>query len=112
MGVYTQKEMSIKFRHILLLFYKISIPIFAFLPALQNLKDASVVEVRSSFTRFPGLCQSCSGDLSGNLSRAQTNSSLKGPIPDCRAGGRAVPSHSFELYARSDMQCDVLGCHV
>jgi hypothetical protein len=31
----------------LLLFYRISIPIYAFLPALQNLKNASAVEIRS-----------------------------------------------------------------
>jgi hypothetical protein len=40
--------MSVKYGHILLLFYKISIPIYAFPPALQNLKNASAVEVRSS----------------------------------------------------------------
>jgi hypothetical protein len=40
--------MSVKSRNILLLFYKISIPIYAFLPALQNLKDASAIEDRSS----------------------------------------------------------------
>jgi hypothetical protein len=40
--------MSVKSRHLLLLFYKISIPIYAFLPALQNRKDASAAEVRSS----------------------------------------------------------------
>jgi len=42
--------MSVKSRHLLLLFfyYKITIPICVFLPALQNLKDASVVEVHSS----------------------------------------------------------------
>jgi hypothetical protein len=40
--------MSVKSKHILLLFYKYSIPIYAFLPALQNLKYASAVEVRSS----------------------------------------------------------------
>jgi hypothetical protein len=34
--------------NLLLLLYKISIPIYAFLPALQNLKDASAAEVRSS----------------------------------------------------------------
>jgi hypothetical protein len=41
--------MSIKSGHPLLLFYKISIPIYAFLPALQNLKDPSAVAVHSSF---------------------------------------------------------------
>jgi hypothetical protein len=47
--VYIQKQiMSVKSRHLLLLFYKISIPIYAFLSPLQNLKDASAVEVRSS----------------------------------------------------------------
>jgi hypothetical protein len=40
--------MLIKPRHLLLLFYKVSIPIYAFLPALQNLKNASALEVRSS----------------------------------------------------------------
>jgi hypothetical protein len=40
--------MSVKSRLILLLLYKISIPIYAFLPVLLNLKDAPVVEVRSS----------------------------------------------------------------
>jgi hypothetical protein len=40
--------MSVKSRHILLLFYKVSIPIYAFLPELQNIKNASAVEVRSS----------------------------------------------------------------
>jgi len=40
--------MSVKSRHLLLLFYKISTLIYAFLPALQNIKDASVVEVCSS----------------------------------------------------------------
>jgi hypothetical protein len=38
----------VKFRNLLLLFYKMSIPIYAFLPALQNLKDAPAVEVGSS----------------------------------------------------------------
>jgi hypothetical protein len=40
--------MSVKSKHLLLLSYKISILIHAFLPALQNLKNASAVEVRSS----------------------------------------------------------------
>jgi hypothetical protein len=40
--------MSVKYRHLLLLLYKISIPIYAFPPASQNLKDASAIEVRSS----------------------------------------------------------------
>jgi hypothetical protein len=49
MKEYIQKQMkSLKYRHILLLFYKISIPIYAFLPTSQNLKDASAVEVCSS----------------------------------------------------------------
>jgi len=38
---------SVKSRHLLLLFYKIPIPIYAFLPVLQNLTDASAAEVRS-----------------------------------------------------------------
>jgi hypothetical protein len=48
MKAYIQKVMSVKSGHILLLLYKISIPIYEFLPALQDLKDASAVEVRSS----------------------------------------------------------------
>jgi hypothetical protein len=40
--------MSVKSRHLVLLFYKISISIYAFLPALLNLKDVSAVEVHSS----------------------------------------------------------------
>jgi len=40
--------MSIKSRHLLLLFYKISIPIYSFVPALQNLEDATALEFRSS----------------------------------------------------------------
>jgi hypothetical protein len=40
--------MSVKSGHLLLLCYKISIAIYAFLPALQKLKDPSAVEVRSS----------------------------------------------------------------
>jgi hypothetical protein len=40
--------MLVKSRHLLLLFYKISFPIYAFLPALQNLKDTSAAEIRSS----------------------------------------------------------------
>jgi hypothetical protein len=40
--------MSVKSRYILLLFYKISFPVYTFLPALQNLKNASAEEVLSS----------------------------------------------------------------
>jgi hypothetical protein len=40
--------LSVKSRHLLLLILKIPIPVYAFLLALQNLKDASAVEVRSS----------------------------------------------------------------
>jgi len=40
--------MSVKSRHFLLLFYKISITIYTFLPALGNLKDASAAEIRST----------------------------------------------------------------
>jgi hypothetical protein len=40
--------MSVKSSHLLLLTSKISILIYAFLPALRNLKNASAVEVRSS----------------------------------------------------------------
>jgi hypothetical protein len=47
-ATHTEQITSVKSRHLLLLFYKISNPIYAFLPALQNLKDASAAEVRSS----------------------------------------------------------------
>jgi len=40
--------MSVKFWHLLLLFYINFHPDLLFLPALQNLKDASAVQVRSS----------------------------------------------------------------
>jgi hypothetical protein len=47
-----QKQiMSVKSTHLLLLFYKISIPIYAILPALNNLKNASAVEIRSSSSK-------------------------------------------------------------
>jgi hypothetical protein len=39
---------SVKSRHLLLLFNKLPIPLYAFLPVLQNLTDASAAEVRSS----------------------------------------------------------------
>jgi hypothetical protein len=48
---YTHKQtqmMSVKSRHFLLLFYKISVSIYTFLPELRNLKNASAVEVRFS----------------------------------------------------------------
>jgi hypothetical protein len=38
---------SVKSRHLLLLFNKLPIPIYASLPVLQNLTDASAAEVRS-----------------------------------------------------------------
>jgi hypothetical protein len=31
---------------------------------------------------------------------------------DCGVDGRAVPSSSFELSARSDVQCEAARCHV
>jgi hypothetical protein len=101
--VYIQKRMmSVKFKHLLLLFHKISIPIYAFLPALQNFKNVSAVEVRSSFTRVRGLPhQSHSGDLSSDLSRARTNGSLRGPNLGCRFDGRAVPNRFVFLCTRT-----------
>jgi hypothetical protein len=39
---------TVKSRSLLLRFYKIFIPIYVFLPELQNLKYASAVQVRSS----------------------------------------------------------------
>jgi hypothetical protein len=90
--------MPVKSRHLLLLFYKISISLYALLSAVQNLTDASAVEVpfqllAISFAKFPGLSrQSLSGDLSGDLSQALTSGSLRGPNPDYRVDDRAVPS--------------------
>jgi hypothetical protein len=40
--------MSENSRHLLLRFYKICIPIYAFLPVLQDFKNVSAVEIRSS----------------------------------------------------------------
>jgi hypothetical protein len=40
--------MSVNTRNLLLRLYKISNLIYAFLPAMQNLKDVSAVKVRSS----------------------------------------------------------------
>jgi hypothetical protein len=92
--------MSVKSRHLLLLLYKISNLIYAFLPALQNLKNASAVRspfqlLATSFARLPGLSrQSRSSNVSDDLSRAGTSGSLRGPNPYCRVDGRAVPSRS------------------
>jgi hypothetical protein len=67
----------------------------------------------TSFARLPGLPRQCrSGDLSGDLSRARTSSSLRGPNPECRVDGSAFLSHSFELSARSDVQSEASRCHV
>jgi len=49
MKAYIQKQMiSAKFGHLSLLFYKIFIPIYAFLIALRNTKNVPAVEVRFS----------------------------------------------------------------
>jgi hypothetical protein len=45
--------MSVKSRHLLLLFYKISIPIYAFLQALHDLKDASAPPASHGFLDCP-----------------------------------------------------------
>jgi hypothetical protein len=72
-------------------FLQISVPICAFLPALQNLKNASALEVRSSSSQpaSHGFLD-CLVSLSGQLSRDRTSGSLKEPNPDCRVDGRAV----------------------
>jgi len=46
--IHTKQMMSVKSGHLLLLSCKISIPVYAFLSALQNIKNASEVQVRSS----------------------------------------------------------------
>jgi hypothetical protein len=102
--------MSIKCRHLLLLFYKISIPICVFLSALQNLKNASAVEIssRSSQPASHGFLV-CFVSLlvvtsQGDLSRARTSGSLRGPNPDCRVDGRAVPSRFVFLCTRKQTE--------
>jgi hypothetical protein len=110
--------MSVKYRNLLLLFYKISIPICAFLPTLQNLKKclcsgSPFYLLATSFARLPGLPrQSRSGDLSDDILRARASGSLRGPNLDCGVDGRAVLSRSFELSARSDVQCEASRCRV
>jgi hypothetical protein len=46
------------------------------------------------------------------FSRARINGSLRWQNPDCRLDGRVYPSRSFELSARSDVQCETSRCHV
>jgi hypothetical protein len=100
--------MSVKSRHLLLLFYKISSQSMYFCQCCRILK-MHLQYLAISFAQLPGLpCQSHSGDLSGDLSRSWTSDSLRGLNPDCRA----VPSCSFELSVRSDVQCEALHCHV
>jgi hypothetical protein len=92
-----------KSMHLLLLSYKISISICAFLPAFENLKNCLCCRspfqlLATSFARLLGLPrQSRTGDLSGNVSRARTSGSLRGPNPDCRVDGRSVPNRSVFL---------------
>jgi hypothetical protein len=109
--------MSVKPKHLLLLLQKISIPIYVYLPELQDLKNSSAVEVRSSSSQSSRTaswtsCQSHSGNHSGVLPRARTSGSLMGPNPDCRVDWRAVPSRSSKLSARSGVQCEASRCHV
>jgi hypothetical protein len=104
--VYLKKRvLSVISVQLSLLLYKISIPIYAFLPGQQNLKCLCARSpfqlLATSFTRLPGLPrQSRSGDLSGDLSRARTSGSLRVPNPDCRVGGSAVPSRIVFLCTR------------
>jgi hypothetical protein len=98
--------MSVKPRHLLLLFYKIFVPMFVFLPALQNLKNASspFQFLATSLARLPGLPrQSCSGDLSGDFIRARKSGSLRGPNPKCRVDGKAVSSCFVFLCTRKQI---------
>jgi hypothetical protein len=89
--------MSVKCRHLLLLYYKISIPIYAFLPVTESSRwlcgKNPFQLLATSFARLPRLPhQSRSCHVSGGLSRARTGGSLRGPNPDCRVDRRAVPS--------------------
>jgi hypothetical protein len=55
----------------------------------------------TNFARLPGLPrQSRSSELSGDLSRARTSGGLRGPNPDCRVDGRAVPRRLVFLCTR------------
>jgi hypothetical protein len=110
--------MSVKSRHLLLLLYKISFPIYAFLPALQNLKDASAVQVRSSSSQpashgFMDCLVSLVVVTSQVIFQGPEQVVVWGrPNPDCGVDGRAVPSRYFELSARSDVQCEASRSHV
>jgi hypothetical protein len=55
-GIHTKTMVSVKSSHLLLLFYQISIFIYAFLPVLQNLKDAHAVEDCSSSSQPASHC--------------------------------------------------------
>jgi hypothetical protein len=100
--------MSIKSRNLLLVLYKIFIPIYVFLLAFQNLKDTSAVEVRSSSSQPASY--GFLGDLSGDLLRVRTSGSLRGRNPACRVDGGALPSRSFESSARLVVQCQTPRC--
>jgi hypothetical protein len=105
--MYIQKlVISIKSRHLLLLFYKISIPFYAFLPALQNLKHVFAVEVRSSFSQ-PALHGFL--DCPFSLVVVTFQVIFQGPEqvivwggqnPDCRMDARAVVRRFVFLCAR------------
>jgi hypothetical protein len=85
-----EQTMSVKFRHLLLLFYKISIPIYILFHLLAN-----------SFARLPRLPhQSRSGDASGDFSRARTSGSLREPNTDSRVERRAVSRRFVFLCTR------------
>jgi len=94
--------MSVKSRHLLLLFLQNPHPDLCISTSIAQssrcLCGRSPFQLlATSFIQLPGLHQSHSGDLSGDPSRAQTSGSLRGPNPDCRVDGRAVPNHCVFL---------------
>jgi hypothetical protein len=97
-SVHTIQKVSVKSGHLLLLFYKSFIPSLCISASIAESCIAPAVGVRSRSSQpalhgfLDCLVKSRSGDFSGDLSRARTNGSLRGPVPDCRVDGRAVPS--------------------
>jgi hypothetical protein len=82
--VYIQKQMmSVKFRHILLFSYKVPIPIYAFLSALQDLKNALAIEVHSSSLQPAGTNFPISENFHHLLDRMVPHSKLRCNFSEC-----------------------------
>jgi hypothetical protein len=100
--------MSVKSRHFLLRFYKISIPICGFLLAFLNLNDVAAVEVRSSSWQPPSHgfldCLASLVVVTFQVIFQWTKQVVVwggGVNSVTRMDGRATPSPSFELSSRS-----------